>query len=123
MDLDPAIAMLKGSLSELKNFKVLGTIDKVLLVMDKTSDETYVVKVRSKTMVNFTIIAYSLNRNNSHFNKALIWHRRNCSLIYLINYLMRFFLKSDVQVHVHMHCSRGIFYCTSVVFLCQTLYF
>lgn len=65
MDLDPAIAMLKGSLSELKNFKVLGTIDKVLLVMDKTSDETYVVKVRSKTMVNFTIIAYSLNRNNS----------------------------------------------------------
>lgn len=72
MDLDPAIAMLKGSLSELKNFKVLGTIDKVLLVMDKTSDETYVVKVRSKTMVNFTIIAYSLNRNNSLFNKALI---------------------------------------------------
>lgn len=72
MDLDPAIAMLKGSLSELKNFKVLGTIDKVLLVMDKTSDETYVVKVRSKTMVNFAIIAYSLNRNNSHFNKALI---------------------------------------------------
>lgn len=72
MDLDPAIAMLKGSLSELKNFKVLGTIDKVLLVMDKTSDETYVVKVRSKTMVNFTIIANSLNRNNSHFNKALI---------------------------------------------------
>lgn len=72
MDLDPAIAMLKGSLSELKNFKVLGTIDKVLLVMDKTSDETYVVKVRSKTMVNFTIIAYNLNRNNSHFNKALI---------------------------------------------------
>lgn len=72
MDLDPAIAMLKGSLSELKNFKVLGTIDKVLLVMDKTSDETYVVKVRSKTMVNFTIIAYSLNRNNSHFYKALI---------------------------------------------------
>lgn len=72
MDLDPAIAMSKGSLSELKNFKVLGTIEKVLLVMDKTSDETYVVKVRSKTMVNFTIIAYSLNRNNSHFNKALI---------------------------------------------------
>jgi hypothetical protein len=29
----------------MKNFKVLGTIDKVLLVMDKTSDETYVIKV------------------------------------------------------------------------------
>lgn len=45
MDLDPGIAMLKGSLAEMKNFKVLGTIDKVLLVMDKVNDETYVLKV------------------------------------------------------------------------------
>lgn len=89
MDLDPAIAMLKGSLSELKNFKVLGTIDKVLLVMDKTSDETYVIKVRCKTMVNFTIIAYSLNRNNSHFDTVL-FDIEEIVLLYLINYLMRF---------------------------------
>ncbi|XP_062573816.1 ribosomal protein S6 kinase delta-1-like [Saccostrea cucullata] len=48
MDLDPGVAMLKGSLAEMKNFKVLGTIDKVLLVMDKTNDETYVIKVVHK---------------------------------------------------------------------------
>ncbi|XP_061172139.1 ribosomal protein S6 kinase delta-1-like [Saccostrea echinata] len=48
MDLDPGVAMLKGSLAEMKNFKVLGTIDKVMLVMDKTNDETYVVKVVHK---------------------------------------------------------------------------
>lgn len=46
MDLDPGIAMLKGSLAEMKNYKVLGTIDKVLLVMDKTNDETYIIKVK-----------------------------------------------------------------------------
>lgn len=64
MDLDLVIVMLKGFLFELKNFKVLGIIDKVLLVMDKISDEIYVVKVRFKIMVNFIIIVYSLNRNN-----------------------------------------------------------
>lgn len=70
MDLDLVIVMLKGFLFELKNFKVLGIIDKVLLVMDKISDEIYVVKVRFKIMVNFIIIVYSLNRNNLYFNKV-----------------------------------------------------
>lgn len=96
MDLDLVIVMLKGFLFELKNFKVLGIIDKVLLVMDKISDEIYVVKVRFKIMVNFIIIVYSLNRNNLYFNKVFIWYRRNCSFIYFINYLMRFFFKFDV---------------------------
>ena len=44
-EIDPSVAMLKGSSAELKNYKVLGTIDKVLLVMDKTTDDTYVLKV------------------------------------------------------------------------------
>lgn len=72
MDLDLVIVMLKGFLFELKNFKVLGIIDKVLLVMDKISDEIYVVKVRFKIMVNFIIIVYRLNRNNLYFNKVFI---------------------------------------------------
>lgn len=72
MDLDLVIVMLKGFLFELKNFKVLGIIDKVLLVMDKISDEIYVVKVRFKIMLNFIIIVYSLNRNNLYFNKVFI---------------------------------------------------
>lgn len=72
MDLDLVIVMLKGFLFELKNFKVLGIIDKVLLVMDKISDEIYVVKVRFKIMVNFIIIVYSLNRSNLYFNKVFI---------------------------------------------------
>lgn len=72
MDLDLVIVMLKGFLFELKNFKVLGIIDKVLLVMDKISDEIYVIKVRFKIMVNFIIIVYSLNRNNLYFNKVFI---------------------------------------------------
>lgn len=72
MDLDLVIVMLKGFLFELKNFKVLGIIDKVLLVIDKISDEIYVVKVRFKIMVNFIIIVYSLNKNNLYFNKVFI---------------------------------------------------
>ncbi|KAL3874775.1 hypothetical protein ACJMK2_037745 [Sinanodonta woodiana] len=48
---DPSLAFLQGSRSELKNFKVLGTIDKTLLVLDKSTDETYVMKVVYKSSV------------------------------------------------------------------------
>lgn len=44
-DLDPTLNFIKAPASEMKKLKVLGTIDKVLLVMDKTSDQTYVIKV------------------------------------------------------------------------------
>ncbi|XP_063426593.1 ribosomal protein S6 kinase delta-1-like isoform X2 [Mytilus trossulus] len=50
-DLDPTLNLIKAPISEMKNLKVLGTIDKVLLVMDKTSDETYVIKTIHKSSV------------------------------------------------------------------------
>ncbi|KAK3093939.1 hypothetical protein FSP39_022039 [Pinctada imbricata] len=49
-ELDPSISMLKGSSGDLKLYKVLGTIDKVLLVMDKNTDETYVMKTIHKSV-------------------------------------------------------------------------
>ena len=51
MEIDPALAFVRGSISELRNFKVLGTVHKVILVMDKSSDETYCVKVRLLTEI------------------------------------------------------------------------
>ena len=44
-EVDPALAFLRGSVSDLKKFKVLGTIDNVILVLDKNTEETYVIKV------------------------------------------------------------------------------
>ena len=32
-------------MSDLKKFKVLGTIDNVILVLDKNTEETFVIKV------------------------------------------------------------------------------
>ncbi|XP_041353689.1 ribosomal protein S6 kinase delta-1-like [Gigantopelta aegis] len=49
MEIDPALAFVRGSISELRNFKVLGTVHKVILVMDKSSDETYCVRTIHKT--------------------------------------------------------------------------
>ncbi|KAJ8308106.1 hypothetical protein KUTeg_012980 [Tegillarca granosa] len=48
-ELDPSLTFIKAPISELKNFKVLGTVDKVLLVMDKSSDETYIIKTVHKS--------------------------------------------------------------------------
>ncbi|OWF43526.1 ribosomal protein S6 kinase delta-1-like isoform X2 [Mizuhopecten yessoensis] len=48
-EVDPSLALLKGSTGELKNYKVLGTVDKVLLVMDKSTDDTYIMKTIHKS--------------------------------------------------------------------------
>ncbi|XP_050407265.2 ribosomal protein S6 kinase delta-1 [Patella vulgata] len=49
LELDPSFAFIRGSMSELRNYKVLGTIDSVILVMDKLLDETYVIKTVHKS--------------------------------------------------------------------------
>ena len=46
-EVDPSLAFLRSPASELKKFKVLGTIDKVILVLDKDTEETYVIKVEN----------------------------------------------------------------------------
>lgn len=46
-EVDPALTFVRGPASDLRKFKVLGTIDKVILVLDRDSEETYVIKVRS----------------------------------------------------------------------------
>ncbi|GAB1609748.1 ribosomal protein S6 kinase delta-1-like isoform X1 [Argonauta hians] len=49
MELDPTLAFLRAPLSELRNYKVLSTIDKVLLVLEKGSNETYIIKTIHKS--------------------------------------------------------------------------
>ncbi|KAK6997823.1 ribosomal protein S6 kinase delta-1 [Biomphalaria glabrata] len=49
LDLDPSFAFIRGSVRELQNYQVLGTIDKVILVRDKCTDETFVFKSIPKT--------------------------------------------------------------------------
>ncbi|XP_033733841.1 LOW QUALITY PROTEIN: ribosomal protein S6 kinase delta-1-like [Pecten maximus] len=48
-EVDPSLALLKGSTGELKNYKVLGTVDSVLLVMDRSTDDTYIMKTVHKS--------------------------------------------------------------------------
>ncbi|XP_014767831.1 ribosomal protein S6 kinase delta-1 isoform X1 [Octopus bimaculoides] len=49
MELDPTLAFLRAPISELRNYKVLSTIDKVLLVLEKGSNETYIIKTIHKS--------------------------------------------------------------------------
>ncbi|XP_064623256.1 ribosomal protein S6 kinase delta-1-like [Lineus longissimus] len=48
-DLDPGIAFLQGPTSELKNYRVLGIVDDVMLVLDKNTENTYVMKTLAKS--------------------------------------------------------------------------
>ncbi|XP_022103150.1 ribosomal protein S6 kinase delta-1-like isoform X2 [Acanthaster planci] len=49
IDVDPRSAHLRGSQEELKNYKVLGLIDSVLLVLDTVTYQTFVIKVLVKS--------------------------------------------------------------------------
>ncbi|XP_038074730.1 ribosomal protein S6 kinase delta-1-like isoform X1 [Patiria miniata] len=48
IDVDPRSAHLRGPQEELKNYKVLGLIDSVLLVLDTVTYQTFVIKVLLK---------------------------------------------------------------------------
>ncbi|BFZ11831.1 hypothetical protein BsWGS_14870 [Bradybaena similaris] len=50
--LDPSFAFIRGSAKELRNFQVLGTIDKVILVRHKVTDETFVIKSIPKSTLD-----------------------------------------------------------------------
>ena len=56
-ELDPAIALLQGSFSELRHFKVLGILDSVMLVMDVNTDNTFVIKVSQFPMLSHRMFA------------------------------------------------------------------
>ena len=66
-ELDPQIATLQGSTVELLQFTVLGIIDKVMLVLHRTTNETYIMKVRTISIfLRFSkIIVGSLESANS----------------------------------------------------------
>ena len=45
VELDPSVAFLKGPVTELENYRVLGVVDKVMLVLDRKTERTYIIKV------------------------------------------------------------------------------
>ncbi|XP_071486454.1 ribosomal protein S6 kinase delta-1-like [Diadema antillarum] len=51
MEVDPSSAHLRGSTDELKNFKVLGCINSVLLVLDMTTYQSFIIKSLSKCSI------------------------------------------------------------------------
>ncbi|XP_059179556.1 ribosomal protein S6 kinase delta-1-like [Physella acuta] len=50
LDLDPSFAFIRGPAKELRSYQVLGTIDKVILVRDKATDETFIFKSIPKSI-------------------------------------------------------------------------
>ncbi|CAH1792119.1 unnamed protein product [Owenia fusiformis] len=49
VEIDPAVAHIQGPVSELRNYRVLGLIDKCMLTLDRSTQATFVLKVLHKT--------------------------------------------------------------------------
>nr|KAG5714466.1 hypothetical protein BaRGS_006912 [Batillaria attramentaria] len=62
LELDPSFAFIRGSVRDLRHYQVLGAIDKVILVLDRSTDETYVIKTIPK-MAAGTITADNSQRS------------------------------------------------------------
>ena len=54
-DLDPGLAFLQGPIHELANYRVLGVIDHVMLVLDRNTDNTYIMKVNRPNILTLTL--------------------------------------------------------------------
>ncbi len=67
-ELDPQAALLQGSAAELMQFTVLGIIDSVMLVLHKTTNETYILKV----CIYFLCDVLFLEENTIHGLEASI---------------------------------------------------
>jgi hypothetical protein len=63
-EVDPALTFLRSPASDLKKFKVLGTIDKVILVLDKDTEETYIIKVNLSGHVKFLLLFQEMGGKN-----------------------------------------------------------
>lgn len=62
-EVDPNLMFIRGPASDLKKFKVLGTIDKVILVLDRSTEETYIIKVSLSSSRLFHNLFISLPSN------------------------------------------------------------
>lgn len=51
LELDPSFAFIHGCGRELRSYQVLGTIDKNVLVLDRSTEETFVIKVSAEAQV------------------------------------------------------------------------
>ncbi|XP_046571103.1 ribosomal protein S6 kinase delta-1-like [Haliotis rubra] len=84
LDLDPSLAFIQGSMSELRSYKVLGTVDRVVLVMDRTSDETYVIKTVHKAAVTPTTRMPSILPTSCPYMVSLYKFYETHNAIYLL---------------------------------------
>ncbi|XP_067680565.1 ribosomal protein S6 kinase delta-1-like [Haliotis asinina] len=84
LDLDPSLAFIQGSMSELRSYKVLGTVDRVVLVMDRTSDETYVIKTVHKAAVTPTTRVPSILPTSCPYMVSLYKFYETHNAIYLL---------------------------------------
>lgn len=51
LELDPSFAFIRGFGQELRGYQVLGTIDKNVLVLDRSTEETFVIKVSAESQI------------------------------------------------------------------------
>ncbi|XP_076464415.1 LOW QUALITY PROTEIN: ribosomal protein S6 kinase delta-1-like [Babylonia areolata] len=62
LELDPSFAFISGSGRELRNYQVLGTIDKNILVLDRATEDTYVIKTIHK-LASGSVVSDSSQRS------------------------------------------------------------
>ncbi|XP_071079890.1 ribosomal protein S6 kinase delta-1-like isoform X1 [Haliotis cracherodii] len=84
LDLDPSLAFIQGSMSELRSYKVLGTVDRVVLVMDRSSDETVVIKTIHKAAVPPTTRVPSILPTSCPYMVSLYKFYETHNAIYLL---------------------------------------
>ncbi|XP_013397496.1 ribosomal protein S6 kinase delta-1 [Lingula anatina] len=107
VEVDPSIAYLQCPISELQNYSVLGVIDKTMLVMDKQTDQTYVIKVLYKNTFPQLGVQNIIPTHCPYMVQFYKFYETSSAIYLLLQYASGGKLWSYISGYLHSHNRQG----------------
>ncbi|XP_078594096.1 ribosomal protein S6 kinase delta-1-like isoform X2 [Branchiostoma floridae x Branchiostoma japonicum] len=107
VDLDPVTSHLCGPTSDLQNYKVIGVVDKVALVIDITTNNTYVIKVLQKDSGDHTCHKSIVPARIPYMVQLYCYYTTEHAVFLVLEYAAGGKLWSSISGYLHQHSTFG----------------
>ncbi|XP_066282997.1 ribosomal protein S6 kinase delta-1-like [Branchiostoma lanceolatum] len=106
-DLDSVTAHLCGPTSDLQNYKVIGVVDKVALVIDMSTNNTYVIKVLQKDSGDHTCHRSVVPARIPYMVQLYCYYTTEHAVFLVLEYAAGGKLWSSISGYLHQHSTFG----------------
>ncbi|XP_019630767.1 PREDICTED: ribosomal protein S6 kinase delta-1-like [Branchiostoma belcheri] len=107
VDLDPVTAHLCGPTSDLQKYKVIGVVDKVALVIDMSTNNTYVIKVLQKDSGDHTCQKSVVPARIPYMVQLHCYYTTEHAVFLVLEYAAGGKLWSSISGYLHQHSTFG----------------